>query len=254
MAPLRDAADAIARPALDAMVQSVIKALQSMDAVGMFADVRPRHLWDEYCWQLQAGPFDNDDFGFGSTSYNFDEVLQTCINAEINKQPRAMHLCMGIFVQHESLDDEDFEPLSVHAVSNWMNERVNEIASARDLCLIGPDRADGITSYIDIYGIVAKSLEETGELSDLLAIYADDLLWPTPDPDELSNLADTMLDAFWAQLEQENSETSGPALSALLGAERAVKSWLLAQDIRPFLDDVVGQLQQALDEYPASLL
>jgi len=43
-------------------------------------------------------------------------------------------------------------------------------------------------------------------------------------------------------------------LSALLGAERAVKSWLLAQDIRPFLDDVVGQLQQALDEYPASLL
>lgn len=52
-----DAARAAAKPELGKLAQATIAALREMDAVGMFGDVAARHLWDEYCWQLQEGPY-----------------------------------------------------------------------------------------------------------------------------------------------------------------------------------------------------
>ncbi len=60
-----NAARAAAVPELENLVRAVITELRAMDAVGLFGDVAARHLWDEYCWQLQEGPYDDDDFGFG---------------------------------------------------------------------------------------------------------------------------------------------------------------------------------------------
>lgn len=51
------AACALAEPELEKLVQTTIASLRDMDAVGLFGDVVARHLWDEYCWQLQEGPY-----------------------------------------------------------------------------------------------------------------------------------------------------------------------------------------------------
>ena len=87
-----------AKSDLSRLVDAVIAALQDMDTVGLFGDVATRHLWDEYCWQLQEGPFDEDGTGFGSITSAFDGTVNTVINAALDKLPSHTLLFLSIAV------------------------------------------------------------------------------------------------------------------------------------------------------------
>lgn len=167
-----DAARAAAKPELGKLVQATIAALREMDAVGMFGDVAARHLWDEYCWQLQEGPYDDDDMGFGSTSSNFEQVLDTVIAEALDALPRHALLFLSIYTRDDIGNDPDsIGSISRDAIASAVLERVNQIASRRNLDFIGPDRGNVIPMEISLAGLAGEALSDAGESSDFLSEY-----------------------------------------------------------------------------------
>ena len=80
---LQSAAEAFARAEVARIAGVVIDDLRSQSANDTFGEVAARHLWDEYCWSLQEGPFD-DDMGWdglrlGSLSGAFEDVVRASI-------------------------------------------------------------------------------------------------------------------------------------------------------------------------------
>ena len=135
------AARAAAAPEFDKLAQATIVALRGMEPVGLFGDVAARHLWDEYCWQLQEGPYDDDDVGFGSTSRNFEEVLGTVIAGALDELPAHTLLFMSIYARNDIGDADDPDnigSISRDAIAAAVMDGVNEAASRRNLDFIGP--------------------------------------------------------------------------------------------------------------------
>lgn len=173
------AASAAAEPELEKLVQTSIASLRDMDAVGLFGDTAARHLWDEYCWQLQEGPYDDDDIGFGSTSRNFDEVLDTVITGALDELPKHTLLFLSIYTRNDAGDAKDPETIGGirhDDIAAAVLERVEQAASRRNLDFIGPARCDVIPMEISLGGLIGEALSHTGETSDFLSEYVDQLL------------------------------------------------------------------------------
>ena len=92
LARLRSAAHDFARAEIGRISEAVIEDLRSRPAEGVFSEVGARHLWDEYSWSLQEGPFDDDlalgDVPLGSLSGAFDGIVCSSIAAEVEKLPQ----------------------------------------------------------------------------------------------------------------------------------------------------------------------
>ena len=237
-----DAARAAAKPELGKLVQATIAALREMDAVGMFGDVAARHLWDEYCWQLQEGPYDDDDMGFGSTSSNFEQVLDTVIAEALDALPRHALLFLSIYTRDDIGDAPDsIGSISRDDIAAAVLERVNHTASRRNLDFIGPDRGDVIPMEISLGGLAGEALSDVGESSGFLSEYVDQLL--AGDADDISH---ALLERYMELLREDED---GLLLSALHDRfEKDIRALVLEKDIRPAVEDAVGQLQWTLDE------
>lgn len=239
----------IAKPALEKLVQTTIASLRDMDAVGLFGDVAARHLWDEYCWQLQEGPYDDDDFGFGfgSTSRNFDEVLNTVITDALEELPKHILLFLSIYTRNDAGDANDPENIggiSRDDIAAAVLERVGQAASGRNLDFIGPARGDVIPMEISLGGLIGEALSEAGETSDVLSEYVDELL--AGGDDDIANISHALLERYMELLHEDED---GLLLSALRDRfEKDIRALVLEQDIRPAVEDAVGQLQWTLDE------
>lgn len=244
------AACSIAKPALERLVQTTIASLSDMDAVGLFGDVAARHLWDEYCWQLQEGPYDDDDFGFGSTSRNFDEVLNTVITDALEELPKHILLFLSIYTRNDAGDAGDAnDPENIGGISRddiaaAVLERVGQAASGRNLDFIGPARGDVIPMEISLGGLIGEALSEAGETSDFLSEYVDELL--AGGDDDIANISHALLERYMELLHEDED---GLLLAALRDRfEKDIRALVLEQDIRPAVEDAVGQLQWTLDE------
>lgn len=82
---LLSAANDVAKVQVEAIKQAVIAEMSKLDATGLMGDLASSHLWDDYCWHIQEGPYDNDDIGFGSTDSNFQITAETFIETELEK-------------------------------------------------------------------------------------------------------------------------------------------------------------------------
>lgn len=240
-----DAARAAAKPELEKLVQVTIAALREMDAVGMFGGVAARHLWDEYCWQLQEGPYDDDDMGFGSTSSNFEQVLDTVIAGALDTLPKHTLLFLSIYTRDDIGDDPDsIGSISRDDISAAVLERVNQAASRRNLDFIGPCRSDVISMEISLDGLVADTLSEIGESSDFLSEHADQLL--AGGADDIIHMSHALLERYMELLCEDED---GLLLRELLDRfEKEIRALVLEKDIWPAVEDAVGQLESALDE------
>lgn len=242
-----NAARAAAVPELENLVRAVITELRAMDAVGLFGDVAARHLWDEYCWQLQEGPYDDDDMGFGSTSNNFREVLSTTINGALDALPKHTLLFLSIYTRGDMDDADDPDgigSISRNDIAAAVLEGVDEIASRRNLDFIGPYRRDVIPMEISLDGLAGDALSETGNQSDFLSEHVENLL--AGGEEEISRISHALLERYMELLLEDED---GRLLSALLDRfEKEVKALVLEKDIRPAVEDAVGQLEAALDE------
>jgi len=240
------AARAAAAPELDKLVQATIVALRGMDAVGLFGDVAARHLWDEYCWQLQEGPYDDDDVGFGSTSGNFEEVLDTVIAGALNELPAHTLMFLSIYTRNDIGDADDPDhigSISRDAIAAAVLECVNEAASRRNLDFIGPYRGDVIPMEISLHGLAGDALSDAGETTDFLSEWVDQLL--AGGADDMAHISHALLDRYMELLREDED---GRLLSSLLDRfEKDIKALVLEKEIRPTVEDAVGQLEGALD-------
>ena len=241
------AARAAALFQVEQIVKAVIAAMQKMDASGLFCEILARHAWDEYCWQLQEGPFDDDDIGFGSTSKNFGVILETFIDAEIEKIPAPIKQLLVAYICEEGqlCDGCGVCDCSLEDVKEFLLEQVNEIASRRSLGLIGPDRAQLISYEHALGGLVGEAFTESGEHSELLSLHADDLMMSASLAHK--QVSAELLDHYMGLLNvaAEDSE----ALTGLLSRfDAEIRDMVMEKELWPHVEELAGQLQESLDE------
>ena len=244
---LQSAAADFARTEIARIAQAVIDRLRSDPAIGTFGEVAARHLWDEYCWALQEGPFDNDegwdDVRLGSLSGAFDDLVRSAILKEVEKLPRHGQVFLSALACEEDSNCDKAKSLGsiwVDGMVNTIMEEVNERASQRDLDLIGPNREDAIGYQIEGSGMVWSVLSDR---MDLIAGHADTMIDPDAD---LSKVAEEMVEAFMTAAKEEADD--GAVFSAFLDRfEKQVRSLILENDVLPSLEDMRGGLLERLD-------
>ena len=250
LARLRSSAKKFARDEVQQIAAAVIDYLRSQPAYGTFSEIAARHLWDEYCWSMQAGPFDIDmgwnEVRPGSVSDGFDDLVRAVIRSEVEKRPDYVLVFLTALAVEEG--DEGSEEagalgiINVDGIVSRVLEDVNSRVSLRKLDLIGPDRSDEIRMEITGSGMVWSILDERNEASDILAGHSDALL----DPDEdLSPLAEELVEAF---MEAVGEEEPGEILSEIL--ERFgddLRRMIRENDVLPSLEEMRADLLQQLD-------
>ena len=241
------AACAAAATEMEKLVQATISTLRGMDATGMFGDVAARHLWDEYCWQLQEGPYDDDDIGFGSTSRNFGDVLDAVIAGAIDALPLHTLLFLSIYTRNDLEEESDsgsIGGISRDDIASAVLGRVTEAASRRNLDVIGPYRSDVIPTEISLDGLAGEALSEVGEHSDFLSEHVDQML--AGGASNISDISHALLERY---VELIREDEDGALLAALFDLfENDIRSLVLEKDIRPAVEDAIGQLEKMLED------
>ncbi|WP_157375469.1 hypothetical protein [Alcanivorax hongdengensis] len=246
MAQLLSAAESAARPEVERMVAAVIGGLREMPPVEMFGEIASRHMWDEYCWLLQTGPYDEDFTGFGgSLDQGCNDLLRSIIEAEIETLPRHAKVFLSIYAAERIEHDDEYEPGSIwiDGIASLLVEEVSEKASHLNLDLIGPHRGDVISSELSSEGVVCSALSDAGLFSEILASHVDVMIDPEAD---LSSIAHELVDAYVGLIVDETE--SSMDLSELFerfGSD--IKTLLIEKDVLPDLVNMHGELQGLLD-------
>jgi uncharacterized protein (DUF2267 family) len=245
---LQSAANDFASAEAKRIVRAVIDDMRGRLAQGMFGEVAARHIWDEYCWSLQEGPFDDDmgwdDVQLGSMSGAFDGMVRAVIEGEIEKLPRhaQVFLSAKAIEDHPDSEEDMFGSIWLDGMVDLIRDAVNSEASGRNLDLIGPDRGEVIGYEIEGSGVVWSALSERGEAMDLVTSYFDEMTKPDGD---LSGLAEEMVDAFIAVAKEE---TDGTVISEFFdNFEDRIREMLTACDTLPSLEDMRAALLERLD-------
>ena len=245
----RSAVFDFARGEIKRTARVVIEDLQSCPANDSFGDVAARHLWDEYCWALQEGPFDDDivmgDVNLGSFSDAFDDVARACAQERVEKLAKHVQVLLSTlaFEQDSNLDDETLGTVCVDGVIDLVMEEVNAGASTRNLELIGPDRGDAIACEVEGSGLVWSALSDRGDAMELISSHADTMIDPKSN---LSKLADEMVETFIGAAKEE---AEGTMLAEFIARfEKQICALIKEKDVVPSLEDMRAGLIEKLDE------
>lgn len=245
---LQSAAEAFARAEVARIAGAVIDDLRSQSANDTFGDVAARHLWDEYCWSLQEGPFDDDmgwdDLRLGSLSGAFEDVVHASVQAEVEKLPRhaLVFLSAQAFEEDHDSDEESLGGIWIEGIVSLVLDEVNSRASRRTLDLIGPHRGDVIGYEVEGSGMVWSILSDRGEAMDLIASHCDALIDPEGG---LSDLADEMVEAFMAAAAEDDE---GEVFSVFLERfEDDIRALVRDKDVLPSLENMRAGLLDRLE-------
>jgi hypothetical protein len=246
---LQSAAQAFARAEVARISGAVIDNLRAQPANDTFGDVAARHLWDEYCWSLQEGPFDDDlgwdDVRLGSLSGAYEDVVRASIQTEVAKLPKhaLVLLSAQAFEEDDDSDEEEnFGSIWIDGIVSLVLDEVNSRASRRALDLIGPHRGDVIGYEVEGSEMVWSVLSDRGEAMDLIASHGDALIDLAGD---LSDLADEMVEAFMAAAAEDDEDE---VFSIFLERfEDDVRALVLEKDVMPSLEEIRDGLLERLD-------
>lgn len=164
---------------------AVIDDMRRRPAQGFFGGLAARHMWDEYCWSVQEGPFDQDmgrDYvPLGSLSDAFEGLIRAVIEGEIEKLPHHVQVFLSAkaIVDNPDADESMLGWTSLDGMVELIIEDVNSEACGRNLDLIGPFRAEAIGHLITGQGAVWSALADRREAIDLVASYVDEMIDPT---------------------------------------------------------------------------
>lgn len=233
------------------ITSAVVSDFKERSAVGTFGDLSARHLWDEYCWNLQEGPFDIDmDWdgeSLGSPSSAFERLVSMAALEELEKLPRHMQVFLSVLASESEFalaGDIEATPVGtiwLDGVANLVVEKVNEKASRRSLDLIGPYRADHIRSASGD-GVVWSLLEDRGDAWDIATDHMDDLI----DPDgDLEPMAEVLLDRFINAAKEDTCDSM--LFEFFEQFETEIRSLLLVNDVMANLLGMRRELVKNLD-------
>lgn len=246
---LRSAVEEFARAEIRRIADAVIDNLRSWPSTDTFGDIVARHLWDEYCWSLQEGPFDENissgDVYLGSMSGAFDHVVYAIIRSELDNLPKHSLVFLSMHGIGEYADSDveiTLASIQIDKITTLVINELNISASHRNLDLIGPHRSDVIGYEIEGAGMVWSILSESSEAIDLIVKHSDALL--TPDGD-LSDLADEMTEAFMAEAYVDDQ---GYVFSLFLEHfDSEVRTIVTHKDVIPSLEVMRASLLNRMD-------
>ena len=251
---LSKAVTAFARDEITRLAGATIADLRGREPVGIFdADVAARHMWDEYCWGLQEGGYDDDiefsGVNLGSIAGGWRAMARSIAGGEIEKLPRNLRtlLSAGALDMDPGRYAEDWRGgIYLDAIIDAVLEEVDAHASHVRLDLIGPDRTDVVPYEIVASGCVWGALSELGSGHDLIAEHVDTLIDPKAD---LTKVAEQAVDAFISAAQDADGQSEGIVLSHLIEHfEHQIRGLLLEYDALPALEDMRGQIDQMLDK------
>jgi hypothetical protein len=238
-----------ARPEIVALADAVITDLRTAPPVSLFDEVAARHIWDEYCWILQEGPFDEDEYvddrSLGSVSGAGEDLVRSYVDAQVEKLPKHTRVFLSLFALERSGKAGDVGVLGrlwSDGMADLVMEEINERAARRMLDLIGPNKSDAIRYEIGGEGVVWSTLSDRDKESDILASHSDCMIKPNAD---LSAFAAELVEAF---IEIASNESAGsPADEFFREFEGEIKKLLIEQDVRPALESMRAGLLERLD-------
>ena len=116
------------------MAGNVAKHLQEMDAVGHFEDFHYKTLWDEYCHEVQHGPFAD------IVDWAWETLLAPLCRACVERIPDSEKALLFFSTnEYESLTDDIVDvPIDDDALTQELLRRVHQLADERRI-----DRLDG---------------------------------------------------------------------------------------------------------------
>lgn len=247
LARLQTAALDFARTEIERIADAVIDELKSRSAPGYFGNIAARHMWDEYCWALQKGPFDTlgwDQVRLGSLSGTWDMTIRAFIDAEVEKLPE--HAL--IFVSAQAFEDAEREEdvsigvIWVEGIVTTVVSEIDDRAGQRNLDLIGPYRADVIGHEVSGSGVVWSALSGRGEAANVIAAHAGEMIDPDAD---LSVAASEMTEAFLAAAVEETEGTAAAEFLRCFANE--IRALLIEKDVIPALERMRRALTKRLD-------
>lgn len=248
---LKAAAFDLAKPEVMRIASAVVSDFKDRSAVGTFGDVSPRHLWDDYCWNLQEGPFDIDlewdDVSLESPSSAFEDLVSVAVLAELEKLPRHMQVFLSVLAFDSEFDFSDSDEVPslgaiwLDGIAKLVVDKVNEHASRRSLDLIGPYRADCIQSASG-HGVVWSLLEDRGDAWEIATDHIDDLIDPDSD---LEPLASALLDGFMAAAKEDTNDSM--VVEFFEQFETEIRNLLLVDDVMANLLGMRKELVRNLD-------
>lgn len=250
---LRSAVERVAGPEVALICEAVIADLSSRPATGILESEgsAPRHMWDEYCWNIQAGPFDDHlSFGeqdVGSISGGFDDFVYAIARAEIEALPEHLLILLSTYafaLDFDLDDDKTIGDISISSIVEATMEQMKNRASERRLQLIGPDQSDAIQYTIGDLGMIWDLLNEPGgQALGLVTDYVDTILDPDAD---VSDLASDMVEVFMACVTEDLNETVyGAALLETFDNE--IRTLLVEPHLNEMLKKMRTQLLESLD-------
>jgi hypothetical protein len=115
-----DAAQRFADARFAALAAIIVDRMKDMPPTKIYGDVRNfRSLWDEYCFEIQAGPFDNPSQEMLGGPIDlmtsmWDPTVDTWIAGDVEAMPKAEVLLLRVVAEHQSdeLDEPSGPPLT----------------------------------------------------------------------------------------------------------------------------------------------
>ena len=124
-----------ARPELDGLIRKAIYRLQRIPASGIYGDAYiHKTLWDEFCHEVQKGPFDLPDPIDRSTATLWDEIIASHVDDLIEHTPRRAAVLLSTFAVWEL--DEDTNLLGFFwpaGIARVLKSGLDDQAGARSL-------------------------------------------------------------------------------------------------------------------------
>lgn len=248
-ARLQSAIEAFAELEIVRLADLVIDNLRERPAIGIFSEIAARHMWDEYCWEIQEGPFDVD-FGWdgmslGTVSSNWGSTIRCVVGEAVERLPKYAQVFISAHVLEQESDDERDQFIGsiwIEGIVNAVMDEISSRASERFLDLIGPHRSDVIGYEISMSGIVHSALSERDEMGGILANYAEEMIDPGAD---LTKMATEMVEMFFEAVDDETESTF--VAEFFQHFRKEVSALLTERDVRPALEDARRELVKRLD-------
>ena len=161
LARLLSAAESAARSEFKRIVEATIADLQSQSPIGIFGDVAARHMWDEYCWTIQDGPYDDNFLGFGSLSENWNSTVKSFVSTKLEVLPDHLLVLLSLYASEQrsdGVDDYRIGCICLETIESVIMDEIARKASGRNLDLIGPHRGDAIGYEVSSEGLVGSAL------------------------------------------------------------------------------------------------
>ena len=252
LARLNEAVSECARQDLARMTQAVIEDMKRSPALDSFGDLAARHLWDEYCWSLQEGPFDShmvwDGVRLGALSSSYRGFAWALAMSEAESLPRHRQIVMSVLAH--DLESDLFDgaetamvgEIWLDGIARMITDAVDDAASHRCLDLIGPDRAACIAFHASGVGVVWDLLADRGEVWGIVTDHLPDLIDPEGD---LEPLVKALLNGFMAAAKEDVGLSMLRSFFDTCDGE--IRTLLRATDVLPLARSLQGQVLRNLD-------